>query len=61
LKQRGLSVKGLVFNGIRNSSTEEVVLAYTQLPVIAYIPQLEKINAASIQNAANTYIDQANL
>ena len=41
LKSRGLKIAGIVFNGERNKSTEEIILKKHDFPFVEYINQEE--------------------
>ena len=41
LKQRNIPVKGLIFNGESNSSSEEFILNYSKLPLLGRIPFID--------------------
>jgi dethiobiotin synthetase len=44
LKNAGLTVKGLIFSGERNESSEKVIQIVSNLPILGYIPTLTDIN-----------------
>ncbi|MDB5001349.1 MAG: ATP-dependent dethiobiotin synthetase BioD [Mucilaginibacter sp.] len=44
LKQRDIPIKGIIFNGEENTSTEDYVLAYTQIPLLGNVPVSHEIN-----------------
>jgi len=44
LKNAGLTVKGLIFSGERNKSSEKVIQIVSNLPILGYIPTLTDIN-----------------
>lgn len=50
LKNRGISIKGLIFNGISNASTEEIIAKISGVSVIGRIPKLEIIDQNSIKS-----------
>jgi dethiobiotin synthetase len=41
LKSRGIKIAGIVFNGERNQSTEEIILKRHDFPFVGYINQEE--------------------
>lgn len=41
LKQRGIRIHGIIFNGESNPASEEIILHYSQVPCIARIPWQE--------------------
>jgi dethiobiotin synthetase len=51
LKQRGIPIKGIIFNGDANLSTEDYILAYTQIPLLGSVPVLDEINQRSVIEA----------
>ncbi|MFA6083080.1 dethiobiotin synthase [Mucilaginibacter sp.] len=51
LKQRGIHIKGVIFNGDANSSTEDYILSYTQIPLLGKVPVLDAINQRSVSEA----------
>jgi dethiobiotin synthetase len=53
LKQKGISVKGIVFNGKSNVSTEEYILNYTKLPCLLRVNEEPEINKEIIQKYAS--------
>jgi len=42
LKNRNIPIRGIVFNGMPNTETEAVILAYTQLPCLGKIPMMDQ-------------------
>ena len=52
LKNRGISLLGIVVNGIANESSENFITQYSKIPVIARIPQFEKLDRNSIKACA---------
>jgi dethiobiotin synthetase len=52
LKNRGISVAGLVFNGEPNPDTEDFILQYTGVSRLFSVPFLPEINAAVIAEQA---------
>lgn len=55
LKNRGLNVLGVVFNGEENLSTEEYIENYTGLKVLGKIPWVEGLNKDKILNLAQYF------
>ncbi|MBK0383501.1 dethiobiotin synthase [Pedobacter sp. SD-b] len=53
LKSRNIKIKGVVFNGDKNPSTENIIIKTTGIEVVANIPQLEKINKLGIKELVN--------
>ncbi|UEG49248.1 dethiobiotin synthase [Ferruginibacter lapsinanis] len=50
LRQKNIFLKGLVFSGESNLSSENFIRQYTDLPILFSIPALSEINATSIDN-----------
>jgi dethiobiotin synthetase len=59
LKNRNLSVKGIIFNGEENSASEAIILQLTGFKNLGRIPQVENIDQAFIREQAQ--ILEANL
>jgi dethiobiotin synthetase len=55
LKQRNISVKGIVFNGDENPQSEKVILKLTGLKMIGRIPETSNIDRQFIQTQASTF------
>jgi len=53
LKQRNLPVKGIIFNGKADASSETFIEEYTSIPVLGRIPELEKLDADVIKDATS--------
>ncbi len=51
LKQRGIPLKGIIFNGDENTSTEDYITTYTQVAHLGRIPKLDAVNKETIANA----------
>ena len=51
LKQRNIPIKGIIFNGNTNVSTEDYILNYTQVPLLGNVPLLAAINKKTIVDA----------
>ncbi|MES2062052.1 MAG: dethiobiotin synthase [Bacteroidota bacterium] len=51
LKQRGIPVKGVVFNGEENASTEDYITAYTQVKHLGRVPVLDLVDKNTIADA----------
>lgn len=56
LKSRGIAIKGIIFNGTKNQSTEEIILSLTGLVAIGRVPEMEIISKESIKQATS-FID----
>lgn len=57
LKQRNISVKGIVFNGNENRQSESVILKLTGLNMLGRIPETSNIDKVFIQTLASTFSD----
>jgi dethiobiotin synthetase len=53
LKQRNVPVKGIIFNGETNPSTEDYILTYTGLKPLGHIPAFDNITPQTVTNAGN--------
>lgn len=53
LKNRGINLLGIIFNGVRNPSTEEFILEYTGVDCLARISQENSINKAVVKRYAD--------
>ena len=51
LKQRGINIKGIIFNGDENASTEDYVTGYTQVARLGRVPMMMKVNSETVRNA----------
>jgi dethiobiotin synthetase len=51
LKQRGISIKGIIFNGDTDASSEEYILNYTRIPLLGRVPVLPEITPLSVAEA----------
>lgn len=54
LKTHGFNIKGIVFNGKRNASTEDYILKYSGLPCLFKLEELKKIDVSIINQIAST-------
>ncbi|WP_442794984.1 dethiobiotin synthase [Pelobium manganitolerans] len=54
LRNRGIPIKGIIFNGDRNESTESIILSRTQIHLIANIPTVQKANTATVKHLAQS-------
>lgn len=52
LKQSGVEIAGIIFNGESNEESEKIILKRTQIPCIGRIPELEKLNQEAIEEAS---------
>lgn len=55
LQKRGLSIKGILFNGEENKETENIILSKTGLPSLGRIPTLKSINKDTIKTVAQHF------
>ncbi|QXV64551.1 dethiobiotin synthase [Mucilaginibacter sp. 21P] len=53
LKSRNINIKGIIFNGEKNASTEDYIIDYTGLPHLGRVPSLETIDKLTIIDAGN--------
>jgi dethiobiotin synthetase len=53
LKRRNVKVKGIIFNGPPNPSSESIIVKHAQLPVLLNIKQEEKINKEVVRKYAS--------
>lgn len=51
LKQRDIPVKGIIFNGEANSSTEEFITSYTGITMLGRLPNMKEIDRESVLDA----------
>jgi dethiobiotin synthetase len=51
LKSRGIAIKGIIFNGVKNPSSEEIIAHLTQLTILGYVPELQKLDQEQIKEA----------
>ena len=58
LKQRGIRVAGIIFNGEPNPATEEVILQYSGVACIARIEWQEQITRTTVKDLAEGLKDQ---
>ena len=52
LQQKDIPIKGLIFNGPYVASSEDYILQYSKLPLIAKIPELSAISKQTIREQA---------
>lgn len=57
LQRRNIPVKGIIFNGERNTDSEEIILSRSKLQKIGHIPQLQDVTPELIAGLG----DQLNL
>ena len=49
LKQRGIPVKGLIFNGAENTESESVIVGFTRLPVLGRVDETVEITKGFVR------------
>ncbi len=52
LRSRGITVKGLIMNGLENESSESFITAYLDMPIIARIPYINDISNDGVRRCA---------
>lgn len=57
LKRRNLKVKGIIFNGETNPSSEEFILKYSNYPCLLRVKQEEKITQKTILEYAKELVE----
>lgn len=55
VKLRGIKILGVIFNGVKNDSSEEVILKYSGLNCIGRIPELLTLDKQSIKTIADNF------
>jgi len=55
LRHRGLKIKGIIFNGIANPETEEIILKNSGIKCLGKIPQTEKVDCDFILEQAKLF------
>jgi len=56
LKKEDIPVKGIIFNGIKDDSSETYIRNYSKLEILGYIPQFEAVDNKTII-AAGRYLN----
>ncbi|MES2110627.1 MAG: dethiobiotin synthase [Bacteroidota bacterium] len=56
LKQRGILIKGIIFNGIKDIYSKEYILDYTGLKLLGHIPEYPAVDKKAVIDAGK-YID----
>jgi dethiobiotin synthetase len=51
LKQRGIPIKGIIFNGVKDIYSKEYILEYTGLKLLGHIPEYPTIDKKAIIDA----------
>lgn len=52
LKQKGLKVKGIIFNGPENNASQDLILKHSGFPLLLHMTKEKQINANVINNFA---------
>jgi dethiobiotin synthetase len=52
LRSRGITVNGLIMNGLENESSENFITAYSDMPIIARIPYINDISNDGVRRCA---------
>ena len=52
LKKRGIRLLGIVMNGVANKSSEDFIIQYSNIQMIACIPHFDKLDSASVKACA---------
>lgn len=53
LKNRGINIKGIIFNGKKTASSEEIIASLTQIKILGYVPELIKLDQENIKKAGD--------
>lgn len=56
LKQRGIPIKGIIFNGLKDIYSKEYILEYTGVRLLGHIPEYPSIDKKTIIDAGK-YLD----
>jgi len=56
LHNRGLEIEGIIFVGDENKNTEEIILSYSKLKMIARIPEVDKVDKEFILQEAEKLV-----
>jgi dethiobiotin synthetase len=51
LKHRNIPIKGIIFNGEENTSTEDYITAYTQIAHLGRVPKLSQVDKDTVRLA----------
>ncbi len=57
LRQRGIPIAGIIFNGDANSDSENYILNYSRLTCLGKIPTLSSIGPESVREAGKLILD----
>lgn len=55
LQQRGIIIKGIIFNGPRDAASEDLILNYTKVPLLGVIPEFAHLDPASVASAGTAF------
>lgn len=55
LRQRGIPLAGVIFNGEPTPSTESIIASYSDIPVLGHVPQLKQIDQPTIRAFAREW------
>jgi dethiobiotin synthetase len=53
LKQYGIPIKGIIFNGVKDIYSKEYILKYTGIPLLGHIPKYDNIDKSDIIDAGS--------
>jgi dethiobiotin synthetase len=53
LRQNNIPIKGIIFNGVNDSYSEEYILEYSSLKLLGHIPEYDVIDNKTIIDAGN--------
>ena len=57
LLKNNIAIKGIIFNGAENKSTESIILSKTKVPFLGRIEHIENLNKESINKASLVFKD----
>jgi len=60
LKSRNINIKGIIFNGESNPSSEEIILKKAQVPQLLHIKKEENLSPETIEKYARLFKDRWN-
>lgn len=55
LKQNGLNIVGIIFNGSENASTENIIAKLSEIPILGRVDDEEKIDKIAIKKYADKF------
>lgn len=55
LQRRNIPIAGIIFNGERTTSSEQIILHYTNVPCLGYIPRSNDINRDWVAQQAQNF------